>query len=330
MARPLRIQYPGAFYHVTCRGNDRESIFRDDNDRRQFLLLLLESLATYQVVLYAFVLMSNHFHLLVQTLRANLSEFMRRFNICYTGWFNHRYKRSGHLYEGRYRALLVDADRYLLELSRYVHLNPLKLRKAGRDDISKRWQYIGHYRWSSMLGYVDHRSAVDFIKYEIVLDMIGGRRQYRSFVQDGLTAPLNSVFKNVQYQTILGDDEFVARVKNDFVEAGSHREQSSYRSLFSTKVSAERILKTIREVFGVSESVFGRRDKSGIERGLAAEMLYKYSNLNLEAIGKLLGRIDYGAVYQLRKRFKARLRSDPELDSKKSQVERRIKDHVEC
>lgn len=91
MARSLRIQFPGASYHVTCRGNERKSIFLDDDDRRNFLALLVESLETYHVILYAYVLMTNHFHLVLQTMRANLSEFMRRFNICYTGKFHYRH-----------------------------------------------------------------------------------------------------------------------------------------------------------------------------------------------------------------------------------------------
>jgi len=132
MARPLRIQYPGAFYHITCRGNERKEIFLDDKDRNRFLALLTESLETYQVILYAYILMINHFHLLVQTKRANLSEFMRCFNICYTGWFNYRHHRCGHLYQGRYKAFLIDADNYLLEVSRYLHLNSVRGQNWGQ------------------------------------------------------------------------------------------------------------------------------------------------------------------------------------------------------
>lgn len=134
MARPLRIQYPGAFYHIMCRGNKGSSVFIDDDDRHRFLFLLAESLEIYEVTLYVYVLMHNHFHLILQTQRPNLGEFMRRFNICYTGWFNYHHGTYGHLYQGRYKSLLVDADSYLLALSRYVHLNPLRLRKSQSDD----------------------------------------------------------------------------------------------------------------------------------------------------------------------------------------------------
>ncbi|MCE5211659.1 MAG: transposase, partial [Deltaproteobacteria bacterium] len=140
MSRPLRIQYPDASYHVTCRGNERRQIFRDLDDQKTFFRLLIRSLDIFEVHLLAYALMSNHFHLLVCTPKANLSEFMRHFNISYTGAFNRKYKRSGHLYQGRYKAFLIDGDKYLLAVSRYIHLNPLRM-KSGKLSRQK-WQAL--------------------------------------------------------------------------------------------------------------------------------------------------------------------------------------------
>jgi REP element-mobilizing transposase RayT len=112
MARPLRIEYPGAFYHVTCRGNERREIFADDRDRKRFLEILAESKEIYGVEVHGYVVMANHFHLMVMTPEANLQKFMQRFNTSYTVYFNRRHRRSGHLYQGRYKAILVDADNY--------------------------------------------------------------------------------------------------------------------------------------------------------------------------------------------------------------------------
>ena len=114
MTRPLRIMIPGGFYHVTCRGNDRRAIFKDDRDRTVFLEKLQGSLTTYQVEIHAYVLMHNHFHLMVCTPKGNLSEFMRHFNISYTAAYNRRHRRVGHLYQGRYKAIVIDQDSYLL------------------------------------------------------------------------------------------------------------------------------------------------------------------------------------------------------------------------
>ena len=129
MARPLRIQYPDAYYHVTSRGNERKQIFSDEKDHKAFLERLSLSLDIYHVSLLAYVCMPNHFHLLVTTPEGNLSEFMRHFNISYTSAFNRRHGRVGHLYQGRYKAFLIDADHYLLEVSRYIHLNPIRIKK---------------------------------------------------------------------------------------------------------------------------------------------------------------------------------------------------------
>src|SRR5512134_1186294 len=146
MARPLRISYPNAFYHVTCRGNDRRVIFRDDHDRARFLERLRSALDIFGVRLHAYVLMSNHFHLIVETPKANLSEFMRQFNISYTAYFNRRHRRIGHLYQGRFKAIVVDQDSYLLELSRYVHLNPIRVRRQAERPPTDRIREISLYR----------------------------------------------------------------------------------------------------------------------------------------------------------------------------------------
>ncbi len=143
MARSLRIQYEGAVYHVSSRGNERKEIFKDEIDRKAFLDLLTDSLKTYSVILYCYVLMENHFHFLLETPLANLSEFMRRFNITYTSYYNRRHKRVGHLYQGRYKSILVDKESYLAVLSRYI-----------RDSLAEKRRYLKRYKWSSLLGYI--------------------------------------------------------------------------------------------------------------------------------------------------------------------------------
>src|SRR5208283_1692920 len=149
MARPLRIQYENACYHVTCRGNGRQHIFLADFDRTTFLELLARSVEIYQVRLIAFVLMTNHFHLVVKTPHANLQKLMRHFNISYTAYVNKRHGRSGHLYQGRYKAFLIDADSYLLEVSRYLHLNPVHTAQHVHSTEEQKREYLRSYRWSS-------------------------------------------------------------------------------------------------------------------------------------------------------------------------------------
>src|SRR3972149_9320347 len=154
MARPLRIQFGDAYYHVTCRGNSGQETFSNDADREVFLDLLERSSDIYQTEILAYVLMSTHFHLLSKTPLGNLQEFMRHFNISYTSYYNWKHNRRGHLYQGRYKSFLVDADNYLQEISRYIHLNPMRVKLRSGMTLDEKRKYLKNYRWSSYSGYI--------------------------------------------------------------------------------------------------------------------------------------------------------------------------------
>jgi len=139
MARPLRIEFAGASYHITARGNERKDIFKSVRDRDRFLSCLESATERYGAVVHAYCLMTNHYHLLLATPSGNLSQIMRHINGAYTMYFNTKRKRSGHLFQGRYRGILVEADEYAKELSRYIHLNPVRagiVRRAGARRVS--------------------------------------------------------------------------------------------------------------------------------------------------------------------------------------------------
>jgi putative transposase len=329
MARPLRIQYPGAHYHITCRGIEGRRIYGGDGDRRKFIALLTESLAIYQVILYAYVLMQNHFHLLLQTRKANCAEFMRHFNICYTGWFNWRYHRCGNLYQGRYRAFLVDADSYSMEVSRYLHLNPVRVSSRQNLDYHEQWEYARRYRWSSMRGYLDETQAEKCLDYNLILSMVGGRLAYADFVIDGLRRGLTDPFQQVRGQVILGDTGFVKKV-NRHIKRGSRREQPSFQALVRVMnaVEPEVLIAWLLREGGIDQGQLEPRRGNGLYRGLAAELLYRYCEITLVQIGQLLGGIDYMAVAQLRARFKDKLDSDAGLREKYAKLETRLKSEI--
>jgi REP element-mobilizing transposase RayT len=134
MARPLRIEYAGAFYHITSRGNERKEIFKDEQDFVKFLTYLESSVQRYKAVIHVYCLMSNHYHLLLETPLGNLSQIMRHINGAYTTHFNAKRQRAGHLFQGRYKAILVEADEYAGELSRYIHLNPVRAGVVRRPE----------------------------------------------------------------------------------------------------------------------------------------------------------------------------------------------------
>jgi putative transposase len=159
MARPLRIEYPGAFYHVTSRGNERKDIFKSNTDREMFLSYLASAQEKYEAVVHAYCLMSNHYHLMIETPLGNLSQIMKYINSAYTNFFNIKRKRTGHLLQGRYKAILVEADAYAAELSRYIHLNPVRAGMVRSPE---------EYRWSSY-GYYTEGCAPSWLKTEFIL-----------------------------------------------------------------------------------------------------------------------------------------------------------------
>ena len=174
MARPLRLNRAGLWYHVTSRGNERKAIYRDDRDRRHFIELFAGWRELFRLRLHAYVLMPNHYHLLLQTQEANLSRAMQWLNTSYTIWFNRRHQRAGHLLQGRFKAVVVDADTWALGLSRYVHLNPVRTHqmeldkeqqrahrrglaeRASSEVVQERLALLRHYPWSSYRVYAGY------------------------------------------------------------------------------------------------------------------------------------------------------------------------------
>ena len=323
MARPLRIQYPGAFYHVMCRGNRRRKIFLDKDDRYRFIGIISESLSIYHVILYAYIMMDNHFHLVLQTPRGNLSEFMRRCNISYTSWFNFHHDTCGHLYQGRYKALLIDADNYLLEVSRYVHLNPVRAGRLRHCDYKEKLQYVYKYQWSSAAGYIYEKRKVDFVNYTMILEMIGGCRAYRKFLYEGIKDGVRDFFKDVQFQTILGGTEFVAEMKGIYRDTGSLREQPTYREMIKQTIEPMKVIVCCAEIMGVAVNQITERSGDGIIRGIVADMIYRYSGVTQDVIGTLLGGIGYTAVNMLRCRLQKKMK-DPEVRKRYVLVEQHL------
>ncbi len=210
MARSLRIEYPGALYHLTARGNRGEAIYLDDGDRRAFLDILGEVIEHFGWLCHGYCLMDNHYHLLIETPEANLSRGMRQLNGVYTQRLNRAHGRVGHVFQGRYKALLVERDAYLLELARYLVLNPVRagLRKRAED-----------WPWSSYRATAGMATAPDWLTTDWLIDCFGGRRgkeAYRKFVAAGMTdrnSPLAAGLGAAVTGGIgLGGKEFIAEL----------------------------------------------------------------------------------------------------------------------
>lgn len=207
MSRPIRIEFPDALYHVTARGDRREDIFEDDQDRREFLLILEKVVTQFNWTCYAWCLMDNHYHLLIQTPDGNLSKGMRQLNGVFTQASNRRHLRVGHLFQGRFKAILVDSDAYLLELARYVVLNPVR---AGMVKIPADWAWSS-YRASMGLGPSPPWLATDGLLACFAKRRSLAQQRYAQFVLEGVKSA--SPWADIKAQVFLGDDQFVNRMQ---------------------------------------------------------------------------------------------------------------------
>jgi len=325
MARPLRIQYENAYYHVTCRGNARQDIFDTDRDRSTFLDLLERSSDIYQVDILVYVLMTNHFHLLVKTPLANLQEFMRHFSITYTSHYNRRHLRTGHLFQGRYKSFLIDADQYLQEVSRYIHLNPVRVRGFGRLGLEERKRSLERYLWSSYPGYISPRLRMPFLRVDEVLGYFGGdtgrgRKRYEGFVLDGLATEVRSPLEIGKGHGIVGGAGFVESIRRQFIrDTCKHREVPAVRRVLG-QVEPEKIIGLVSKEMGVGRQELLGRGAKGFGRNLLMELLYRHGGLNNREIGELLG-IDYSAVSVGRKRFQGLEKRDKGIANKLQAVQ---------
>ena len=207
MARPLRIEFEGALYHITARGDRREPIYEDNKDRESFLDVLGKVIERFNWICHAYCLMTNHYHLVIETPDGNLSNGMRQLNGVFTQLSNRRHKRNGHLFQGRFKSILVDQNAYLLELTRYVVLNPVR---AGMVDAADEWP------WSSYRSMLGKGTAPSWLAVESLLSQFDTNNTkapqwYQRFVSEGIGQ--ENVWANLQQQIYLGDKAFVKRMQ---------------------------------------------------------------------------------------------------------------------
>lgn len=212
MARPLRLEFAGALYHITSRGNRREVIYLTDDDRNAYLSTLAKVCDQFNWVVHAYCLMDNHYHLLVETPDGNLSKGMRQLNGVYTQYFNRTHRRVGHLYQGRYKAIIIQKEAYLLEVARYIVLNPVR---ANMVHTANDWL------WSSYLATAGFISPPDWLNAEWIIAHFSKRKmtaidRYRQFVADGKNQP--SIWGQLRNQIYIGSDNYIKHIQTKIAE----------------------------------------------------------------------------------------------------------------
>jgi putative transposase len=276
MARKPRLHYTGAVYHVMVRGNGGQNIFADDEDRCRFYLLLQEGVAKFGHRIHAFCLMGNHVHLAVQVGEKPLSRIMQTLCFRYTQWVNSRQKKVGHLFQGRYKAIVVDADAYLAELVRYIHLNPVRAKLVKEP---------GKYPWSGHRAYMG-QETLPWLTTEWVLSQFGSRTKtarsrYGEFVQHGSKEGFRQEFHGGTEGRILGDDSFVEKV----YEKAEQGEKKS--------VTLDEIIRRVGKEYGLTEEEMvarGRQRHPAEARGMIAYLVREVNGLSLTELGRRMKR----------------------------------------
>jgi len=304
MARPLRIEYPGAFYHITSRGNERKNIFTNEYDFKKFLEYLEAANKRYRAVIHIYCLMSNHYHLLLETPLGNLSQIMRYINGSYTTYFNTKKQRAGHLFQGRYKAILVKADEYAGELSRYIHLNPVR---AGIVNSPE------EYKWSSYQNYTG-KKADKWLITDFILGYFGEKgstafKKYGNFVKSLIDREYDNPLKDTVSSTILGGADFIKEIKEKYLSGReADRDIPALREL--KKVLIEEIIKEAGETF---------KKKNNLSRKVALYLSHRYSGRTLKEIGKHFG-ISESGVSQSSLRFSKEFAVNKKLRSKVNSI----------
>ncbi len=320
MARQWRIEYPGALYHVLSRGNGRQDIFLTDDDRVLFIELIQELSERFNIEVYAYVLMGNHYHLLLKTLDANLSKGMQWFGTAYTRKFNLLNKRNGHLFQGRFKSIIVENEAYLLRLSCYIHRNPLK---AG---IVER---LSDYKWSSYHWYAYRKKTPVWLKTSLILGQVSGKNKYQAYrrkVQQYVDEK-GSIWKDVRHGLVYGSERFLTDLKDRYllkqkdVELPQHNRM--YRDFDPERIleiasNAMRIdLNDLRKSKRISKNLKDQRD-------MLIYLLWESGRFANQEIGSLLG-IGYSNVSRRITGIRKRLESDRGLCSEYKKVSALIK-----
>lgn len=304
MSRPLRIEYPNAFYHVMNRGAARQTVFHLEDDYEVFLEVVREASNFFGIRIICYALMPNHYHLLIQTPKANLSRAMRHLNGVYTQRFNRLHKKDGPLFRGRYKATLVQEDEYLTHLIRYIHLNPIQANLV---------QYPKDYPWSSHKQYLKGTNNPSWLHVRLGLAFFSSKlkqalKDYRQFIKNGIDPKTKAFYSTKKQNPIFGDPDFVERIKEKYILPNQKlsSEIPEERRMTGHHI-AERVIKETSKQFSMPRQSFyeSKRGKTNQARLVALSLSRELSGLKLNELAELFQIKSYRTVasscYRLKK-----------------------------
>lgn len=310
MSRPPRIEFENALYHVTSRGNGRQILFHTDEDRQRFLTQLQDNLESYGVVLSAWVLMTNHFHLVVKTPRGNLSRFMQRLNSSFSLYYRYKHGKPGHVLGGRYKARAIEEDEYLLAVTRYVHLNPVKTREMEQRAAAERVQYLEAYPWSSYPGYVNPKHwpawMDDGVLREYGRNMEEARRRYRAYCHAAVRESDDAIREMMKANAYaIGSEKFVESIEQKLASRATGGPMDADVLLPWVGVPLDAIDGAVCRTYGVQDATLREHGKrAGLAKAVAVELAVRWSGKTLRAVGQHYGGISSQAVAMIRQRIR--------------------------
>lgn len=313
MARALRIEYPGAFYHIIQSGIEGRIIFLNDRDRNKFLEYIAESHIKYHHIIHSYCLMSTHYHLILETKEANLSRVMHYINSSYSTYFNRKKKRRGSLFGGRYKAILVQADEYLQKLSCYTHLNPVRANIVESPE---------DYPYSSYNFFIYDKSTPEWLNINMILgifnrNVVKARKLYKSFVISSSKNNLINIEENIKHGFILGNEEYCAWVRKSFIDEKENKE-----------IPIIEKIKTRPSVNKIREAVFARIDDKKLRKKIMVYLIYKYTNERIGEVAKLFENMTHASASKIHTRMKDTRGKDENLDNLLMEIENSIMSNV--
>jgi len=316
LARQKRIEFAGAFYHVTSRGNRRQTIFISDDDRLFFLNSLREVCEKHGAIIHAYCLMSNHYHLFMETLRGSLSKIMHDINTAYAVYFNKKHELVGHPFQGRYKAILVQAEAYARDLAAYIHLNPVKAKVVERPE---------DYAWSNYREYIGPGASQSWTSTSLVLSQFSSapdvaRNAYRTLVLQRISQNVDNPLKSASAVGIMGDSEFIGKIKAKYLiepKAVYDRELPQVNKLLPQP--------RLDDIRIACESLFCRENR--YSRKVAIFLSHKMTRLPLKEIGDFYA-ISISGITDICRRIRREIISNDTLAGTIAAIEKRISDNL--
>lgn len=336
MARPLRIEYPRAFYHVMNRGNRKQTVFELEEDVDLFLEKLGEFSTAYQVKVICYCLMRNHFHLYVKTENPNLSKFMQAFLTSFTIIKNRRDHSAGHLFQGRYKAILVENTVYGAEVSRYIHLNPVRTAEFSQKDTQNRRAFLRRKtKLNSYPAVIGLDAAPGWLSSSLLLknfgDVVGEQRKsYASFVEEGLLKEIDDPMEVVAAQSILGSDRFVDEMRRGVTEISENlnlRRELGMKVKLTTSLEIKNVIDAVCGFYKVTrEYALLKNSRNNEARQVLLYLSSKYcrGRYSMTEIGASLGNVSVGAVARSRYNMARKIRVDKKLKARVDEIEKYI------